>query len=155
MAFLDGMCKVSLTHRHQKGRGIVIEGIHARPVKREIMNQLRDQLRDPPKEYFPSKKSTAFGERVVKALDDLLKSPCRRTHLLKENPPEAYIDISDDDQIVTIYSTQERIVNTVFEKISFWVNQEGSNAAWKKRITTRVLHARTVISFVPNVSASL
>ena len=122
VAMKEGLTQIEIRNNHWNGEfGIAIRGNNQ--ARDCVMGLIASHLFEPPTEYFVQE-TKPFSSRVIKKL-------CKKSkeEIYGKYAKRAFIEFSDDE--ITLCASNhprnagKQIIFDVFEKLSFWVTQEG------------------------------
>lgn len=122
VAMKEGLTQIEIRNNHWNGEfGIAIRGNNQ--ARDCVMGLIASHLFEPPTEYFVQE-TKPFSSRVIKKLCEKSKE-----EIYGKYAERAFIEFSDDE--ITLCASNhprnagKQIIFSVFEKLSFWVRQEG------------------------------
>lgn len=126
VALKEGLTQIEIRNNHW-GDGEFGIAIRGHKDSRECaLGKIVSYLFDPPSNFF-FQKSKAFSRRVVSKLSEKSREDIYET-ILGKFSERAFIEFSDEDILICAINHKNagnQIVFGVFEKLSFWVKQEG------------------------------
>ena len=126
MAMKEVLAQIEIRNNHWgKGEyGIAVRG--SKDARERAVGELATYLFDPPSDFFVQQ-SKSLSSRVVKKLIKKTQSEINDM-ILERFAPHAFVEFSNNE-IIICASNQSRsgdqIIYQVFEKLSFWIKQEG------------------------------
>ena len=129
VAMKEGLAQIEIRNDHwgEGEYGIAIRG--NKQARDSVLGLIASHMIEPPIEYFVQE-TKPFSSRVINKLCEKSKTEIYET-ILGKYADRAFIEFSDDE--ITICAINhprnagKQIIFSVFEKLSFWVQQEGRN----------------------------
>lgn len=126
VAMKEGLAQIEIRNNHwgEGEYGIAVRG--SKDARERAVGELATFLFDPPSDFFVQQ-SKALSSRVVQMLDEKTQSEIHDT-ILGRFASHAFVEFSNDEIIICASNQSRRgnqIICQVFEKLSFWIKQEG------------------------------